>query len=228
MNSKKFSDYDLIIFDCDGTLVDSHEMNHAMMAELANEYGDLSYTAKTVEDEFLGVDYFNFFRIVSEKEGVQFPEDITQRCVQRILQNASTMVRAIGGVEKLLSALKPHYEFAIASNANRDIVLKSLEAVGIDHYFEKDRVVAGRLMATPKPAPDLFLMAAERSGQNPDRCLVIEDSVSGVRAGVAAGMDVLGVTSVSDDPKKLKNKLLDAGAKVVFADIIHICEYLGH
>ncbi len=218
--------YDLIIFDCDGTLVNSHDMNHSIMAQIANEYGDLSYSMKSVEEEYLGVDYQKFFKMVGAKEGVKIPEDAPCKCVDLALQNIPSMMQEIEGVADTLEKLSPHYPLNVCSNANKKIVLESLRAVKIDQFFDEEKIVAGRAMATPKPAPDLFLLAAAKMAVDPARCLVIEDSPTGVMAGVAAGMEVWGFTGVSHDPKAQKKMLEEAGATEVFHRFIHIQQRL--
>jgi HAD superfamily hydrolase (TIGR01509 family) len=220
--------FDLIIFDCDGTLVNSHDMNHTIMAELANEFGGLSYTAEFVEQNYLGVDYFKFFQLVAEKENITLPDNAPERCVEHALQNIPTMIQKIDGVLETLQRISPHYKFAVASNANKQIVLDSLSALNIDKFFNEDDVIAGRAMATPKPAPDLFLMAANQVGVEPDKCLVIEDSPTGTLAGVAAGMEVWGFVGTAQDQKSQEKRLIEAGATRVFSDFIHMGEALGH
>lgn len=220
--------YDLIIFDCDGTLVDSHDMNHSIMAEIANEYGNLSYSMKSVEEEYLGVDYNKFFKMVASKEGLDIPEEASCRCVELALKNIPFMMCKVGGAAETLLRLSSGYKMTVCSNANKQIVLDSLKATNIDHFFEAEKIVAGRAMATPKPSPDLFLMAADKMGVAPSKCLVIEDSPTGVQAGVAAGMDVWGFTGVSHDPQAQEKCLKEAGATAIYTQLIHIAERLGY
>jgi len=220
--------YDLIIFDCDGTLVDSHEMNHSIMAQVANDYGGLAYTMKSVEKEYLGVDYEKFFKIVADKEGIEIPSDAPQRCVNLALENIKDRMNPIENVAQTLEILAPHYQLNVASNANKHIVWESLKAISVDHHFDEDKIRAGRAMATPKPAPDLFLAAADVMNVAPARCLVIEDSVTGATAGVAAGMDVIGFTGVSHNKLGSKKALEEVGVIAVYDDFIHIAKHLGH
>lgn len=220
--------YDLIIFDCDGTLVDSHEMNHSIMAQVANDYGGLAYTMKSVEKEYLGVDYEKFFKIVADKEGIEIPSDAPQRCVDLALENIKDRMNAIENVAQTLEILASHYQLNVASNANRQIVWESLKAISVDHHFDEDKIRAGRAMATPKPAPDLFLAAANVMNVESARCLVIEDSVTGATAGVAAGMDVIGFTGVSHNKLESQKALKEVGVIAVYDDFIHIAKHLGH
>ena len=220
--------YDLIIFDCDGTLVNSHDMNHSIMAEVANRHGDLSYTMKSVEEEYLGIDYLRFFKMVAEKENISIPESAAEECVELALKNIASQMQKIDGAYEVLERLAPHTKLNVASNANKTIVLNSLSAVGIDKFFNADHVVAGRAMATPKPAPDLFLLAAEKMETSPDKCLVIEDSKAGVQGAVAAGMDVWGFTGAAHDKKERESELERMGATAIFDRLIHIADSLGY
>jgi HAD superfamily hydrolase (TIGR01509 family) len=220
--------YDLIIFDCDGTLVNSHDMNHSIMAQVANEYSDLTHTMKSVETEYLGVDYNKFFKIVADKEGIQIPDSASQRCVDLALENISSLMRSIDGVGETLAKLAPRYPLTVCSNANKQIVIESLTALDLLDYFDADKIVAGRAMATPKPAPDLFLMAADKMEVSPDKCLVIEDSTTGVKAAVAAGMEVWGFTGVAQHPESATKSLKQAGATQIFDRFIHIADALSH
>jgi len=220
-------EYELIIFDCDGTLVNSHDMNHQIMADIANQYGDLSYSLETVEKEYLGIDYTKFFKMVEEKEGIIIPYEAPKKCVQMALEKIPTMMREIEGVYETLARLSMHYKMNVASNASQPIVLKSLEAVGLHKFFDAHKIMAGRAMATPKPAPDLFLAAAEKMGVAPERTLVIEDSATGVEAGIAAGMDVWVSTAVARDKESQEIALKKVGAERSFASFIHIAEALN-
>lgn len=219
--------FDLIIFDCDGTLVNSHDMNHAIMAEIANQYGDFSYTFESVEKEYLGIDYAKFFKMVSDKEGVSIPDDAAQKCVELAYARIPTMMKKIDGTHDALARIAPHYKMNVASNANLKIVQESLKALKLETYFDLDKIMAGRAMATPKPAPDLFLTAAAKMNVAPNKCLVIEDSATGVQAGIAAGMEVWGFTGVSRAPESQEKQLKKAGATHVFDTFIHMADRLG-
>jgi len=220
--------YELIIFDCDGTLVNSHDMNHSIMADIANQYGDFSYTMKSVEEEYLGIDYNKFFKMVSAKENIDIPDAAAQQCVDMALKKIPTMMHEIDDVTEMLEMVSKHYPITVCSNANKEIVWESLKAIGVDHFFDEQKIVAGRAMATPKPAPDLFLLAAEKMGVAPEKCLVIEDSATGVQGGVAAGMQVWASLAASRDPKGQESALKEAGASRVFDRLIHISETLDH
>ena len=121
-----------------------------------------------------------------------------------------------------------YFKIAVASNGMRINVVKSLEVIGVKNYFTDKYVFTRQDVENPKPAPDLFLFAAEKMGVSPEKCLVIEDSPTGVKGGVAAGMDVYGFTGVSNDKEKQEKALKEAGAMAIFDDFIHIREALGY
>ncbi len=226
MPNSLLPDYDLIIFDCDGTLVNSHDMNHSIMAEIANQYGGLSYSLESVEKEYLGIDYAKFFKMVSAKENIDIPDDAANQCVAMVYERIPTMMKKIDGTYEALERLAPYYKLNVASNANLKIVQDSLRATGLDQFFDLDKIMAGRAMATPKPAPDLFLAAAQNMNVAPQKCLVIEDSPTGVQAGVAAGMEVWGFTGAAREPELTSKALKSAGVSRVFSSFIHIADGL--
>ncbi len=222
------SDYDLIIFDCDGTLVDSHYLNHWAIAELLNRNGTSHYTHESVEARFLGKKVSDIFSIVSEEESIDLPQDLGAQFVNLVSENVEHQVKIIDGALEMVSKLSGDYLLGVASNAQIDIVLKSLKVTDLSSYFSKESVFSGSNIGNPKPAPDVYIRVANFFDIDPARCLVIEDSPTGVQAGVAAGMEVWGFTGVSHDPVDQEKMLLKVGASCVFPRLIHICQKLGY
>ncbi|WP_172292724.1 HAD family phosphatase [Pseudoruegeria sp. HB172150] len=179
-------DIDLVIFDCDGVLIDSETISARMLiAELA-ERGidlDMDYVAR----HFLGRSYPVVLATVRKDFGVDLPESFEPAYRQRLLDAFETELTIMPGVADVIRALDRPYCLATSSSPVR--VKRSLEIVGLDSVFA-GKVTTASEVANGKPAPDLFLRAAEKMGAQPERCLVIEDSLMGVRAGLAAGMVV--------------------------------------
>lgn len=198
------------------------------MAHIANQYGGLAYTLESVEKEYLGIDYAKFFKLVAEKEGINIPDEAANKCVQLAYEKIPTMMCQIDGTHEALERLAPHYKLNVASNANLKIVRDSLRATELASFFDLDKIMAGRAMATPKPAPDLFLAAAAKMDVAPEKCLVIEDSATGVQAGVAAGMEVWGFTGAAREPESAEKLLKKSGAGRIFSSFIHIADALNH
>lgn len=177
---------DLVIFDCDGVLVDSEAISARMLvSELATRGVkiDLAYVAQ----HFLGRSYPVVMKQIRDNFGIELTAEFEAQYRQNLLVAFETDLRAIPGVKDVLNGLCRDYCLATSSSPGR--VRRSLEIVGFDQKFE-GRMTTAVEVERGKPAPDLFLLAAAKRGVPPDRCLVIEDSVTGVKAALAAGMPV--------------------------------------
>ncbi len=178
--------HDLIIFDCDGVLIDSEVISAGqLIAELAG-YGvaiDMAFVTR----QFLGRSYPTVLREVRETFGVTLPDRFEADYRARLLAAFRTDLRVMPGVLQALAALTLPYCLATSSSPER--LATSLALTGLTHAFTGRGFTASEV-ARGKPAPDLFLHAAAIMGHAPARCLVIEDSLTGIRAGLAAGMDV--------------------------------------
>ncbi len=177
---------DLVIFDCDGVLIDSEVISANMLiAELAG-YGvplDMAFVSR----HFLGRSYPTVLREVRERFGVTLPDQFEANYRARLLAAFQRDLRIMPGVAAAIAALRVPYCLATSSSPER--LLHSLGLVGLSDTFAGRSFTASRV-AHGKPAPDLFLLAASEMGAAPARCLVIEDSLTGIRAGLAAGMQV--------------------------------------
>ena len=221
-------DFDLIIFDCDGTLVDSEYPNNLSLVQILTENGFDGYDMAYALENWVGRTLTNIFKELEEKDGHQFPDDIIRRCIERTNQLYETDLKSVPNAMKCVVSVSEKYKFCVASNGERNSVKKSLALSGYgEDIFHEDNVFTRIQVPNGKPAPDLFLYAATQMGIAPERCLVIEDSPTGVQAGVAAGMEVWGFTGVSHAPETQEKQLLAAGASRVFPCFIHICDRLG-
>lgn len=178
--------FDLVIFDCDGVLIDSEAISARMLiAELAARgVGvDLSYVAQ----HFLGRSYAVVLAQIRKDFRIDLPPDFEASYRVRLLDAFERELQIMPGVPDVLEALRVPYCLATSSSPAR--VARSLEIVGLAGSFE-GRITTAAEVAQGKPAPDLFLLASERMGIAPGRTLVIEDSLNGVQAALAAGMTV--------------------------------------
>lgn len=177
---------ELVIFDCDGVLIDSESISARMLvAELATRGVDidLAYVAR----HFLGRSYPVVMAQIRKQFGLDLPDSFEAEYRARLLSAFETELRVMPGVEAVIAELGIPYCLATGSSPPR--VARSLEIVGLAEVFG-DRVFTTAEVAHGKPAPDLFFHVADRMGADPARCLVIEDSLNGVRAALAAGMGV--------------------------------------
>ncbi len=178
--------YDLVIFDCDGVLVDSEVISARMLISELASYGvaiDMAFVTR----QFLGRSYPTVLREVRETFGVTLPDRFEADYRARLLASFQRELVVMPGVADAIARLRVPYCLATSSSSER--LATSLGLVGLTQAFAGRGFTASEV-ARGKPAPDLFLHAAARMGANPARCLVIEDSLTGIRAGLAAGMQV--------------------------------------
>ncbi|WP_078530153.1 HAD family hydrolase [Thioclava sp. L04-15] len=175
---------ELVIFDCDGVLIDSEVISARMLiAELA-EHGieiDMGFVARN----FLGRSYPVVLQRVREEFGITLPDQFEADYRARLLVAFERDLKIMPGVAEVLSRLAVPFCAATSSSPAR--VARSLQLTGLSEAFA-GRIFTASQVANGKPAPDLFLHAAAQMGAEPARCLVIEDSLMGLRAGQAAGM----------------------------------------
>jgi HAD superfamily hydrolase (TIGR01509 family) len=176
----------LFIFDCDGVLIDSEVISARQLIEELKGYGvDMDMTF--VSRHFLGRSYPVVLKEVRERWGVQLPDRFEADYRARLLAAFERDLKVMPGVVETLHTLAIPYCLATSSSPER--MRKSLEITGLTSLFEGLTFTASEV-ARGKPAPDLFLHAAARMGADPAACIVLEDSLNGIRAGLAAGMQV--------------------------------------
>ncbi|HLG81840.1 MAG TPA: HAD family hydrolase [Bradyrhizobium sp.] len=203
---------DLIIFDCDGVLVDSEVLSCACLSELLGERG-IALGEDQVVELFLGrstAALLSHYKDDRRFDAATFLPELKSRVLQRF----SEQLQPIAGIEAVLSQLDA--PCCVASSSDLDRVRRSLALTGLAPLFG-DRLYTAQMVAHGKPAPDLFLYAAAQMQAVPQRTLVIEDSVSGVTAGKAAGMTVWGFVGGSHYRSRDGRAMLyEAGADRVF------------
>lgn len=206
---------DLVIFDCDGVLVDSEVISCRAHAETLTRHG-YSITVDQVFDRFLGRSMHQASLEVEAEMGRSLPDDFHAQVYAEIFRSFATSLDATPHIEQTLAAIA--LPVCVASSGPPEKISASLNRVGLwdlfaPHIFSAVQVSHG------KPAPDLFLFAAEQMQAVPARCLVIEDSLAGIAAAVAAGMTVLGFHGGSHCRPGHGDRLRDAGAVAIFDDM---------
>jgi HAD superfamily hydrolase (TIGR01509 family) len=193
VGSVAMGDFDLVIFDCDGVVVDSEVLACQCLADTLVRYG-IPVTLEEVFDRFLGRSFSavegHYLNIRRQELPAAFRDDLRAH----MLSSFSASLRSMPHVREVLEALGRPYCLASSSDAKR--IAHTLAVTRLDSYFG-DRVYNAAMVKSGKPAPDLFLFVAEKMGARPDQTLVVEDSVTGVLAGKAAGMTVWGFTGGS-------------------------------
>ncbi len=181
---------ELVIFDCDGVLIDSEFISARMLiAELARlgVQIDLDYVGR----HFLGRSYPVVMQQIRQEFGLDLPPEFEEQYRSRLLDAFERELTIMPGVLTVLDQLAVPYCIATSSSPRR--ARRSLEVVGLPR-LDTTPVFTASMVARGKPAPDLFLHAAEKMSASPAHCLVIEDSLNGIRAAVAAGMPVFRFT----------------------------------
>ena len=214
---------DLVIFDCDGVLVDSEVLSAKMMVEELALHGH-GVDEAFVYEHFLGRSVATETRMLAEL-GWALPEGFFVDLQARLLERFRAELRPVPGIAAVLAALRTPR--CVASSSVPARIRLSLEITGLLPYLEP-HLFSSTMVERGKPFPDLFLHAAQAMGAEPERCLVIEDSEAGVQAARAAGMRVLGFTGAGHAaPAGLTPKLRAAGAEPVLASMEEVGAYLG-
>jgi HAD superfamily hydrolase (TIGR01509 family) len=214
---------DLVIFDCDGVLVDSEVISCRAHAATLARHG-YAITADQVLDRFLGVSDREARLSIETELGRRLPDDFEAQVKQATLQFYAGNLQAIAYVGDAIAAID--LPKCVASSGTPEKIQHGLTCAGLydrlaPHIFSATQVGRG------KPAPDLFLFAAERMQVSPERCLVIEDSVPGVTGARAAGMTVLGFHGGSHCRPGHADMLRAAGAALIFDDMRQLPGLIG-
>jgi HAD superfamily hydrolase (TIGR01509 family) len=178
------SEIRLVIFDCDGVLIDSEILSGQILIELLGEIG-VQVDFEFVQRNFLGRSFTKVAAEIRESFGKKLAPDFEERYRAQLAAVFKTELKPIPGIERILDEIGVHYCMATSSSPAR--AKMSLELSGLAHYFG-DRYFTASQVARGKPAPDLFLYAASAMEVAPVNCLVIEDSTPGIDAALAAGM----------------------------------------
>jgi HAD superfamily hydrolase (TIGR01509 family) len=208
-----------VIFDCDGVLIDSEPIANRVLAERLQAIG-LAMSTDEVMREFVGRTRDGCLELAARKLGRPLPADFAARWDEALFAALAAEVKAVDGVAELLQRLR--VPWCVASNGTPHRMRMSLEAAGLLPLVE-GRLFTAAEVARPKPAPDLFLHAAAKMGAQPARCAVIEDTPTGVRAGIAAGMRVLAYAAA---PHAQRDALAREGARL-FHDMSQVPALLG-
>ena len=201
--------FELIIFDCDGVLVDSEPIANAVFARVLEEECGLRFSLEEMFDRFVGRSQAQCLQIVEELTGEIPPSGIADRYRREIDLELANSVGAVNGIEAVLQNIGLPY--CVASSGSYDKMRTTLGKTGLAKYFN-DNIFSSSEVAHGKPHPDIYLYAAKSMGvTEPTRCLVIEDSPVGVQGAIAAGMTVFGYAELMN-----ANKLLAAGAHLIF------------
>ena len=208
----------LVLFDCDGVLVDSERLSHSVLREMIAEYG-VNLTLEQTLEHFMGTSTEKDLEILASLISQPVPAGFDDTFNARSFEAFTRALEAVPGVPELLTNFQ--LPFCVASNGPRKKMRFTLGHTGLLPFFE-GRLFSAQDVKFPKPAPDLFLHAAATLGVAAADCLVIEDSVSGVLAARSAGMPVFGFAAMGQG-----EKLSQAGAHLVFEEMAALTSILS-
>ncbi|MEZ5388035.1 MAG: HAD family phosphatase [Prosthecobacter sp.] len=174
------------IFDCDGTLVDSMPLHYVAWVEALKLHDAPFEFTEEVFYAHAGIREQDVVKILNEKHGANVDPVGVDEAKMEIFRRRIPEVQAVRPVAEFARSLHGRFPMAVASGSEEPTVRGCLEATGIIHLF--DTIITPKLVKQGKPAPDMFLLAAERMGVAPGECLVLEDGNSGIEAARAAGM----------------------------------------
>jgi HAD superfamily hydrolase (TIGR01509 family) len=207
----------LVIFDCDGVLVDSEPVANRLLASMLRELG-LDLTQEQIFATFVGYSMAHVMRTIESLLGRPPPADFLRDLQARTFAAFRTELRAMPGIEDALDRLG--VPFCVASSGDHEKMRTTLGITGLWPRFA-GRIFSVTQVARGKPAPDVYLFAAKELGAEPATCVVVEDTPPGVQAGVAAGMTVFGFCAHTPE-----HELRAAGAHLTFDDLRRLPDLL--
>ncbi|MFH8468657.1 HAD family hydrolase [Streptomyces sp. NPDC017991] len=189
--------YDLVIFDNDGVLVDSEPLSNTLLAAYLTELGHPTSYEDSLRD-YMGAAMHRVHDLVEERTGERLPADFDDVFHGRVFAAFERELEPVPGAVEVLEKLAADgIPYCVASSGSHERIRVGHRKTGLDRWFDDARIFSSQDVGRGKPAPDLFLHAAERMGVPPEKCLVVEDSPLGVQAARAAGMDVYGFTAMT-------------------------------
>lgn len=207
------SNLELIIFDCDGVLVDSEPIVNRIFAETLTDAG-FTITYEEVAQQFVGKSLATCLELIESTYGRPVPPHWLEQGKQREIAALQQELQPTPGIAAALEQIS--LPRCVASNSSSRHMQLVLELTGLLHQFDGN-LYSAHQVDRPKPFPDVYLHAARQMGAAPEHCIVIEDSIPGVQAAYAAGMTVFGYAPLGEsEPASHREALLTAGAQIVF------------
>lgn len=218
------SDVELLVFDCDGVLVDSEALVMDIESAMLTEAG-FPLTTDEIADNYVGLSYTTMMSELAARYGRPVPADLSRRIQQAAIDRFPEHLSPVAGMAEFLATSTRNR--CVASSSDLDRIELSLQVTGLADRFAPEAIFSAQMVERGKPAPDLFLLAASSLGVDPAECLVIEDSTAGVTAARSAGMGVVGLVAGGHARPHLGDRLTKAGASRVFQRVEHLAEFLA-
>jgi HAD superfamily hydrolase (TIGR01509 family) len=212
-------EFELVIFDCDGVLIDSELISARMLVAELKRLGvriDLDFVAR----HFLGRSYPVVMEQIRRDFGLTLPPDFESGYRKNLLAAFERELHVVPGVPEVIERIET--PFCVATSSSPGRAARSLQIAGLGHLVGP-RLFTASMVKRGKPAPDLFLHAAGSLGARPEAVLVVEDSLTGIRAGHAAGREVWRFTGASHMSGRALDEPEDARPDRRFASFTDLC-----
>lgn len=215
----------MIIFDCDGVLVDSEAIYCQVDAEALTGLG-VPATAAMVSEQYAGVAHPVAWQQMARQFQLDLPDDWYEHISSECERRFNNELKAVPGAVDTVAALKEAgYSLCVASSSELLELTRKLSRTGLDQYLSP-HIFSVSQVKRAKPAPDIFLYAAQQMGVMKKDIVVVEDSVSGVTAARQAGMNVIGFVGGGHAWPGLSETLVEAGASTAVASMLELKEHL--
>ncbi|MFL5269045.1 MAG: HAD family hydrolase [Stellaceae bacterium] len=215
--------FELVIFDCDGVLVDSEPTINRAHAQALTECG-YPITEQKLVERFCGMSDPEMIDIIEREWGHAVPVSYAERVGEMMDDGFRQSLTSVEGVAEVLDWLQ--LPVCVASSSAPEQIRRKLELTGLLEYFGEN-LFSATMVARGKPSPDLFLYAAQRLATAPDCCLVIEDSPAGIDAALSAGMTPIGFCGGSHCGPEHAARLQARGAVLVIVDMRQLADAMA-
>ncbi len=219
----KMSNIDLVVFDFDGVLVDSETMGCQIWSDVFAKHG-MNVPAKDIMEKYTGKTGTLICRLIEQEYGYEIPDGFLDEVNETTESVMAKELKTVAGVMETLPRLKT--PVCIASGSRPKRLNMCLDVTGLRKFFPDETVFSSHYVKNGKPAPDIFLYAAEKMRVAPRKCLVVEDSSSGVVGALAAGMRAFGFMGASHCTPARGVQLLESGAELLFDDFTKLPELI--
>ena len=214
----------LIIWDFDGVIADTECLWMKNRRKLLKKYFNINWDLKTTNHILGGMHWTTRLQTL-QKMGLNIDKNFEDEATKLDWQVLNKGISLTPHIEKIFA--RTDIKQCIATGGTKEKTEKKLKAVGIDRIFTPDKVFLAEMVAHGKPAPDLFLLAAQKMGEKPENCLVIEDSPAGLKAGLAANMTTLAfVGSKMNNNDEYIAQVRDLGIKYIFNNMNDIYHFI--
>lgn len=204
-----------VVFDCDGVLIDSEDISMNIDIGLLAQNG-IMFTPAQMHHRFVGTTFEDMIKDIEAEFEKPLPADLSGQKDKAMLAAYHRELKPVPGVLAMLAGLG--LPRSIGTNGPRHRALLALRMTGLEPFFD-DRVTTYEDVVNGKPAPDIYMLAAKRAGFAPARCVVVEDSVTGATAALAAGCHVIGFVGVAHDQATKAKALKELGVKHIINDM---------